>query len=121
MPADARYMVGVLYPSSGRRHVQQLVNDRRKGDSRRFGPLVQRALVGGPAKCSEGLQCLQPDCQVNLSHFEDLLKEIDNTLRSLPATGQVTHCVAAEWVICTLKCSTDLLPLPLYTSLVPSA
>ncbi|DBA82616.1 TPA: tubulin alpha 1, variant 2 [Trebouxia sp. C0004] len=61
----------------------------RKGDSRRFGPLVQRALVGGPTKSSQGLQCLEPDCQVNLSHFEDLLQEIDNTLRSLPATGQV--------------------------------
>jgi len=45
--------------------------------------------VGGPTKSSEGLQCLEPDCQVNLSHFEDLLQEIDNTLRSLPATGQV--------------------------------
>ncbi len=66
-----------------------LVYDCRKGDSRRFGPLVQRALVGGPTKSSEGLQCLEPDCQVNLSHFEDLLQEIDNTLRSLPATGQV--------------------------------
>ena len=61
----------------------------RKGDSRRFGQLVQRALVSGPSKSSEGLQCLGPDCQVNLSHFEDLLQEIDNTLRSLPATGQV--------------------------------
>ncbi|KAL0037414.1 hypothetical protein WJX79_006840 [Trebouxia sp. C0005] len=61
----------------------------RRGDSRRFGPLVQRALVGGPIKSSEGLQCLEPSCQVNLSHFEDLLQEIDNTLRSLPATGQV--------------------------------
>ncbi len=67
-----------------------LVHECRKGDSRRFGPLVQRALVGGPTKSCEGLQCLEPDCQVNLSHFEDLLQEIDNTLRSLPATGQVT-------------------------------
>lgn len=61
----------------------------RKGGSRRFGPLVQRALVSGPTKFSAGLQCLDPDCQVNLSHFEELLMEIDNTLRSLPATGQV--------------------------------
>ena len=66
----------------------------RKGGSRRFGPLVQRALVSGPTKFSAGLQCLDPDCQVNLSHFEELLMEIDNTLRSLPATGQVS-CTAA--------------------------
>ena len=62
----------------------------RKGESRRFGHLVQRALVGcAPVKSCEGFQGLDASCQVNLAHFEDLLNEIDNTLRALPATGQV--------------------------------
>ncbi|KAL3151414.1 tubulin alpha 1 [Trebouxia sp. C0009 RCD-2024] len=60
-----------------------------KANSRRFGGLVRRAVQDDDAKASQGLQQLAPDCAVNLSHFQDLLREIDNTLRALPATGQV--------------------------------
>ena len=67
-----------------------------KSNSRRFGGLVRRSLNGGDTKASQGLQQLSTDCKVNLGHFEDLLKEIDNTLRSLPATGQVRNAEAVS-------------------------
>lgn len=60
-----------------------------KAHSRRFGGLVRRAVQDDATKASQGLQQLAPDCTINLSHFQDLLREIDNTLRALPATGQV--------------------------------
>ena len=50
---------------------------------------MRRALVGNGKTACHGLEELSTDCKVDLGHFQDLLKEIDNTLRSLPATGQV--------------------------------
>lgn len=56
---------------------------------------MRRAVEDEDAKASVGVQQLSVDCTVNLSHFQDLLKEIDNTLRALPATGQVWHSQTA--------------------------
>ena len=79
-----------------------------KANSRRFGGLVRKAVQDDDAKASQGLQQLAPGCNVNLSHFQDLLREIDNTLRALPATGQV---MLSAYNHCMLSSMTDIQPM----------
>ena len=71
---------------------------------------MRRALVGEGKTACHGLEELSTDCKVDLGHFQELLKEIDNTLRSLPATGQVS-LLCLLWVLHNqhLKVETRLL------------